>query len=99
MNVFGVGLPEMALIFAVALLVFGPQKLPEIGRSMGKAMRSLQDASQSFQDQFRQESQQLQESVRMTAELESDREPQSSGEAQDPPASGSTATSGTARGD
>ncbi|MFP3344715.1 twin-arginine translocase TatA/TatE family subunit, partial [Halomonas sp. SIMBA_159] len=37
MNVFGIGLPEMALIFVIALLVFGPKKLPEIGSSLGKA--------------------------------------------------------------
>ncbi|MGB3136793.1 MAG: TatA/E family twin arginine-targeting protein translocase, partial [Nodosilinea sp.] len=39
MNVFGVGLPEMALILVLALLVFGPKKLPEIGRSFGKALK------------------------------------------------------------
>ncbi|HSF73903.1 MAG TPA: TatA/E family twin arginine-targeting protein translocase, partial [Microcoleus sp.] len=45
MNIFGIGLPEMAVIFTIALLVFGPKKLPEIGRSMGKAIRGFQDAS------------------------------------------------------
>ncbi|MFM7426123.1 MAG: TatA/E family twin arginine-targeting protein translocase, partial [Elainella sp.] len=38
MNIFGIGLPEMALIMILALLIFGPKKLPEIGRSMGKAI-------------------------------------------------------------
>ncbi len=41
MNVFGIGLPEMALIMVVALLIFGPKKLPEIGKSMGKTIRSF----------------------------------------------------------
>ena len=53
MNIFGIGLPEMAVIMVVALLVFGPKKLPEIGRSMGKAIRGFQDASQEFQDEFK----------------------------------------------
>lgn len=70
MNIFGIGLPEMAVIMVVALLVFGPKKLPEIGRSMGKAIRSFQDASQEFQDEFKKEASQLEEAVKTTAELE-----------------------------
>ena len=45
MNIFGIGLPEMAVIMVVALLIFGPKKLPEIGRSFGKTIRSFQEAS------------------------------------------------------
>lgn len=70
MNVFGIGLPEMALIFVVALLVFGPKKLPEIGRSLGKAIRGFQEASQEFQSEFKREVRQLEESVQMEARLE-----------------------------
>ncbi len=71
MNVFGVGLPEMALIFIIALLVFGPKKLPEIGRSAGKAIRGFQDASKEFENEFKKEAQQIEESVKMKAQLES----------------------------
>lgn len=70
MNVFGIGLPEMALIMVVALLIFGPKKLPEIGRSMGKAIRGFQDASKEFQSEFQKEAAQLEEAVKTTAELE-----------------------------
>ncbi len=70
MNVFGIGLPEMALILVIALLVFGPKKLPEIGRSLGKALRGFQDASKEFESEFRREAEQLEESVTMKAQLE-----------------------------
>lgn len=63
MNVFGIGLPEMVLILVVALLVFGPKKLPEIGRSMGKALRSFQDASKEFESEFKREADQLERST------------------------------------
>ncbi|NEU73949.1 TatA/E family twin arginine-targeting protein translocase [Hassallia byssoidea VB512170] len=70
MNIFGIGLPEMGLIMVVALLIFGPKKLPEIGRSMGKAIRGFQEASSEFQNEFKQEAEKLQEAVKTTAELE-----------------------------
>ena len=72
MNIFGVGLPEMALILVVALLVFGPKKLPEIGRSLGKAIRGFQEASKEFENEFKREVRQLEESVQMEAHLEDD---------------------------
>ena len=71
MNIFGIGLPEMALITIVALLVFGPKKLPEIGRSVAKTLRSFQDASKEFETEFKKEAQKIEESVSMNASLES----------------------------
>jgi sec-independent protein translocase protein TatA len=71
MNIFGIGLPEMAVIMVVALLIFGPKKLPEIGRSLGKTIRSFQDASNEFQNEFKREAEQLEPTVKTTAELES----------------------------
>ncbi|MEJ6481623.1 MULTISPECIES: TatA/E family twin arginine-targeting protein translocase [Nostoc] len=70
MNIFGIGLPEMGVIMVVALLIFGPKKLPEIGRSVGKTIRSFQEASKEFQSEFQKEAEQLEEAVKTTAELE-----------------------------
>ena len=54
MNVFGIGLPEMIVILVLALLVFGPKKLPEIGSSMGKAIRGFQDATKEFESELKE---------------------------------------------
>ena len=53
MNVFGIGLPEMAVIAAIALLVFGPKRLPELGKTLGRTLKGFQSASQGFEEQFR----------------------------------------------
>ncbi|NJO81197.1 MAG: TatA/E family twin arginine-targeting protein translocase [Cyanobacteria bacterium RM1_2_2] len=63
MNIFGIGLPEMALIMILALLVFGPKKLPEIGRSLGKAIRGFQEASKEFETEFKKEAERLEKVV------------------------------------
>ncbi len=54
MNIFGIGLPEMIVIFVLALLIFGPKKLPEIGRSLGKTLRGFQEASKQFEAEIQQ---------------------------------------------
>lgn len=68
MNVFGVGLPEMAIIFVIALLVFGPKKLPEIGRTFGKTLRSFQDASREFQEGFEREAREIEKVAKTSME-------------------------------
>ena len=74
MNIFGIGLPEMALITIVALLVFGPKKLPEIGRSVAKTIRSFQDASKEFETEFKKEAANIEKSISMNAKLENGEE-------------------------
>ncbi len=49
MNVFGIGLPEIAVIAALALLIFGPKRLPELGRTLGKTLKGFQSASSEFE--------------------------------------------------
>jgi sec-independent protein translocase protein TatA len=53
MNIFGIGLPEMAVIAAIALLVFGPKRLPEMGKTLGRTLKGVQSASQEFEKEFR----------------------------------------------
>ncbi|HYX20104.1 MAG TPA: twin-arginine translocase TatA/TatE family subunit [Thermoanaerobaculia bacterium] len=43
-----VGMPELILIFVVALLVFGPKKLPELGKSLGRGLAEFKKASEDL---------------------------------------------------
>jgi TatA/E family protein of Tat protein translocase len=49
------GFPEMIFIFLLALLVFGPKKLPEVGRQIGKALAEFKRASNEFKAQLETE--------------------------------------------
>lgn len=49
---FNIGTPEILIVLAVALIVFGPKKLPEIGRSIGQGIRELKKASREVVDSF-----------------------------------------------
>jgi TatA/E family protein of Tat protein translocase len=56
---FDLGMQELIVIFIVALLVFGPKKLPELGRTLGKAMHDLKRAMEGVRDQIHTESEAL----------------------------------------
>ncbi len=49
------GIPELIMIFIVALIVFGPKKLPEIGRTLGKAMGEFKKATDDFKNTIERE--------------------------------------------
>ncbi len=55
MNILGVGPAELLLIFIIALIVFGPGKLPELARTLGKAMRELRRMSLEVTAEFTKE--------------------------------------------
>jgi len=52
---FGIGFPELVMILAVALIVLGPQRLPEVARMLGRAYAQLRRASEEFQNTIRQD--------------------------------------------
>lgn len=60
---FGLGLPEIIVIFVIALLVFGPKKLPDIGKSIGRAMAEFKKASDDFQESVRSEMKEVEKST------------------------------------
>ncbi len=47
---FGIGMPEMLLIAAIALIVIGPKKLPDLARTIGKAMGEFKRATNDFKN-------------------------------------------------
>ena len=52
MNIFGIGLPEIAVIVVLALLIFGPKRLPQLGKTIGKNLKGLQTASKEFENEI-----------------------------------------------
>ena len=47
---FGIGMPELLLILAIALIVIGPKKLPDLAKSLGRAMREFKRATSDFKE-------------------------------------------------
>ena len=47
---FGIGMPEMLVILALALIIIGPKKLPDLAKSLGRAMREFKKATSEFKE-------------------------------------------------
>ncbi len=56
-----IGMPELVIIFAIALIIFGPRKLPELGKSLGRSINEFKRASNelksTLEDEIRVEEQ------------------------------------------
>jgi sec-independent protein translocase protein TatA len=61
------GVPELIIIFVVALVVFGPRKLPELGRSLGKSLSEFKRASNELRNT-------LDEEIRMEEQKNAERQ-------------------------
>ena len=63
-----IGMPELIIIFMIALIIFGPRKLPELGRSLGKSLGEFKRASNELRntldEEIRLEEQRAAEPVR-----------------------------------
>jgi len=55
LNFLGIGPAELIFILVIALIVFGPKRLPEIGRTLGKTMREFRSVSEELTSQLREE--------------------------------------------
>jgi sec-independent protein translocase protein TatA len=49
------GMPELIVIFVIALIIFGPRKLPELGRSLGKSLAEFKRASNELKSTLEEE--------------------------------------------
>jgi len=58
---FNIGLPELLIILAIALIVFGPNKLPELAKAFGRAMREFKKATEEVKESFEAETRDLEE--------------------------------------
>ena len=58
---FNIGLPELLIILAIALIIFGPHKLPELAKAIGRAMREFRKATEEVKESFEAETRDLEE--------------------------------------
>ncbi|MDP7385223.1 MAG: twin-arginine translocase TatA/TatE family subunit, partial [Nitrospinota bacterium] len=63
---FGIGMPEMLLVLAVALIVLGPKRLPEIARALGRGMAELRRTTDELRGEVRQVEDEIEESTNLS---------------------------------
>lgn len=66
---FGIGMPELMVILVIALIVIGPQKLPELARSLGKGLAEFKRASDDFKRNIEEEARALEEKDRVAQDV------------------------------
>lgn len=66
---FGIGMPELIVILVIALIVIGPQKLPDLARSLGKGLAEFKRATDDFKQSVEDEVQAQDEKERIAREV------------------------------
>jgi Tat protein translocase TatB subunit len=62
---FGIGIAEMALILLIAIIVVGPEKLPEIAKAIGKVFSDIKKATEDVKDTISDETRKLAETAKL----------------------------------
>ncbi|MRR57604.1 MAG: twin-arginine translocase subunit TatB [Deltaproteobacteria bacterium] len=65
---FGIGMPQLIIILAIALIVIGPQKLPDLARSLGRGLAEFKRASNNFRRSIEEEANAAEERERLAGE-------------------------------
>ena len=66
---FGIGMPELIVILVIALIVIGPQKLPDLARSLGKGLAEFRRATEDFKQSVEDEAKAAEEKERIAKEV------------------------------
>jgi len=66
---FGIGMPELIVILVIALIVIGPQKLPDLARSLGKGLAEFKRATEDFKQNIEDEAKTAEEKERVAREV------------------------------
>jgi sec-independent protein translocase protein TatA len=66
---FGIGMPELIVILVIALIVIGPQKLPDLARSLGKGLAEFKRATEDFKQNVEDEAKASEEKERIAPEV------------------------------
>jgi len=81
---FGIGMPELIVILVVALVVLGPARLPELARTLGKAMAEFRRQSSDIMDEFQQQVR-VEEEAGRRAKVKTPQSPPASKSGEPPP--------------
>ena len=69
---FNLGFPELMVIFTLALLIFGPRKLPELGKSLGRGLsefkRATNDLKRTWEEEVKSEGEELEKVIKKVSE-------------------------------